>query len=179
MAKLRLSPGWDIYYRKLSALFGRDDEVRIVYDETNDNIKLYVDNVNKADALAQLLPIEKEFGSVTLTIEVIPCNTKTKKTRCETVYHDAFDGNPILSYIKVVEGVFSNNITYVVFNREVIQYFNDSLADIHGMCSTLAQDIAREVFEDAEGVFFCTDTTHTLYGTTTVNGSPFTISTGF
>ena len=173
MAKLRLSPGWDIYYRKLSALFGRDDEVRIVYDETNNEIKLYVDNANKADALAQLLPIEKTFGNVTLTIDVIQCNTKTRKTRGETVYHDAFEGNPILSYIKVVEGVFTNNITYVVFNKEVIQYFNDSLADIHGMCSTLAQDIAREVFEDAEGVFFCTDarTLVTNYdGTITVTG---------
>ena len=175
MARLRLSPEWDMYYRKLSALFDRDEEVRIVYDEANVNIKLYVDNANKADALAQLLPIEKKFGNVTLTIEVIPCNT-TKKAKGETVYHDAFEGNPILSYIKVVEGVFANNITYVVFTKEVIQYFNDSLADIHGICSTLAQDISREVFEGAEGVFFCTDNISTCKTLTTTISDPFTFA---
>ena len=33
MAKLNLSPPWVVYYRKLSAFFKEDPEVRITYDD--------------------------------------------------------------------------------------------------------------------------------------------------
>ena len=46
---------------------------------------------------------------------------------------------------------------YVIFANKVVQYFNDSLSDAHGVCSTLYQDIARDVFGDDCGVYFCTD----------------------
>lgn len=48
---------------------------------------------------------------------------------------------------------------YVVFKNCVVQFFNDNLNDIYGNISTLYQDIAREIFADAEweGVFYCTD----------------------
>ena len=61
-------------------------------------------------------------------------------------------------------------MTYVVFKKEVVQYFNDSLGDIHGVCSTLMQDIAKDIFEDTEGVYFCTDTENPV--------PKFTITTG-
>lgn len=52
-----------------------------------------------------------------------------------------------------------NSFTYVVFEKEVVQYWNDNLADYNGLTSTLYQDLAKEIFEDAnlDGVYFCTD----------------------
>ena len=51
MAKLNLSPPWVVYYRKLSAFFKEDPEVKIVYDDIEQEIKLYVSNAEKAVAL--------------------------------------------------------------------------------------------------------------------------------
>ena len=38
-----------------------------------------------------------------------------------------------------------------------MQYYNDDLGDAYGNCSTLWQDIARRLFEDVLGIFYCTD----------------------
>ena len=53
----------------------------------------------------------------------------------------------------------TNPITYVIFKKEVVQYYNDSLSDAHGMCSTLYQDIAKRILDADEGIFFCTNDT--------------------
>ena len=62
-------------------------------------------------------------------------------------------------YSVTIEGIMTNPITYVIFKKEVVQYYNDSLADAHGMCSTLYQDIASRILDAGEGIFFCTNTT--------------------
>ena len=62
MEKLKLSPPWMTYANEVKALFREDKEVRVVYDDEEKKLKLYVDNPRKADALAQLLPAEKTFG---------------------------------------------------------------------------------------------------------------------
>ena len=41
-----------------------------------------------------------------------------------------------------------NSFTYVVFEKEVVQYWNDNLGDINGLRSTLYQDLAKEIFAD-------------------------------
>ena len=166
MARLKLSPPWVIFYQQIKALFEKDPQIKIVYDEDEQKIVLFVDNANKADALTRLLPTEKNFGAVTLKINVIPSNSEgVVNTLCNqysndlaTIYQRAFNKNPILDYIKVISGIFTNNLTYIVFKKEVVQYYNDSLSDIHGCCSTLYENLAREVFVEQEGVFFCTNT---------------------
>ena len=159
MAVLNLSAPWQTYYKELSKLFEKDDEVRIVYDTDEQVISIYVDNAIKAEAMAAVLPIVKEFGSVELTINVIPSNkVNILRSSKGMGFPDLFKGNPIVSDVVVIDGIMTNPITYVIFKKEVVQYFNDDLGDAHGMCSTLYQDIAKRVFEDHEGVFFCTDT---------------------
>ena len=63
----------------------------------------------------------------------------------------------MFSYVEEVTGIFSNPITYVVFVNEVVQYYNDNLSDIHGLRSTLYQEIAKDIFETRLGVYYCTD----------------------
>ena len=155
MSRLSLSAPWVTYYREVEALFEDDPEVNVVYNEDDNELKLYVNNSTKAEALTQLLPVEKQFGNVTLKITVIPANN-TKSTKI-SLFQDAFKDNPALAYIKTIDGIFSNPISYVVFEGKVVQYFNDSMADINGVCSTLYQDIAKNVFGEQDGIFFCTD----------------------
>lgn len=151
--KLKMSPPWIIYYRELEALFGQDPDIKLELDEDAPMIKMYVDGQDKAEALSQLLPPSKRFGNVELNVNIIPAN-KIKNDKV-SLFQKAFDGNPILSDIKIAIQIFSNN--YIVFKKEVVQYFNDDLGDYNGICSTLYQDIAKDVFGCLEGIFFCTD----------------------
>jgi len=168
MAKLKLAAPWTTYYRQIQALFKHDKEVRVFFDEHDVALKLYVENAVKADALAQLLPETMTFGNVTLKIVVIPANTATgdlpemiddiDKVRF------ALEGNEAVAQFYPIEGIFSNRMLYVAFKKEVVQFFNDDLSDIRGMCSTLYANIANEIFGRLNGVFFCTDSEAQNFG---------------
>lgn len=155
MSKLNvnISSPWVTFYREIEALFGSDPEIKIVFDEDKNEIKLYVDNHRKADALTQLLPSKREFGNVTLLIDVVPPNVDSYDI--QSLYEAAFENNPAFAYVEHVDGLFT--MDYVVFKNKVVQYFNDDMSDVHGNCSTLYQEIAKNVLETVPGVFFCTD----------------------
>ena len=152
MAKLGLSAPWDQYYQELSVLFTEDPEVEIVYNADEKEVKLYVDNAVKADALSKLLPAEKEWGGVTLKITVVPSNDPESMP---SLFAKAFDGNPAFSYVEHVDSAgFTSD--YIVFAPEVVQYFADNIGDVNGNISTIYEEVARHVFEPPAGVFFCT-----------------------
>lgn len=155
MGNVKLSSPWMNFYHELAALFKKDPEVKVVYDQEENTIKLYVDNADKADALDHLLPASRTFGNVTVTVQVIPANNG--EADAATLFKRAFRDNPAMVGIDHNDNLFDNPFSYVVFRNEVVQYFNDDLSDIHGNCSTLYQEIAKDVFEQHEGVFFCTD----------------------
>ena len=69
---------------------------------------------------------------------------------------NAFENNGAVKDIVEIT-LYENPIIYVIFKPEVIQYFTDSLNDAHGLCSTLMQDMADEIFEWIDGVYYCTD----------------------
>ena len=153
--KVGLSAPWVTFYREINALFGDDPDIRIEYDEDEPEVKLFVDDADKADALTQLLPVEKAFGNIVLKITVIPAN-EDKVTRAKLIAR-AFHGNPVYSYGTTIDGIMSNPIHYVVFVNKVVQFYNDDLGDVNGNCSTLYQEIAKDILGEDEGVHFCTD----------------------
>lgn len=175
MAKISLSPPWVEYYHKVDELFKYDQEVRVIYDEDINKLSLYVDNENKASAIAELLPTEREFGNVIMEIAIIPSNTKKNLRRTNiSLIEAAFENNPIVDDIKIISGLFSYDLNYVIFKNCVVQYFNDNLGDYNGLKSTLYEDIARDVFDDCEGIFYCTDKPLSNFATTSFN--PYSIT---
>lgn len=157
MARLKLSPPWNEYATELSQMFKYDREVHVVYDDEAYEVKLYVDSAAKATALKTLLPEEKVFGNVKQTITIVPANGFHTPLKPEEVFDAAFKGNAAYSFSKTIHGVFDNDLTYVVFKNRVVQYFNDNLGDIYGQRSTLYQEIAKDLFGEMKGVYFCTD----------------------
>ena len=160
MARLNLSPPWDIYYRQISAMFAEDPEVLVVYDDVEMEIKLYVDNPYKADALGRLLPEEKSFGNVKIYITIVPSNKVTLPESNKANASDiakALEGNGAVYDIREVDEFTGYKITFVIFTKKVIQYFTDNIGDWHGLCSTLYQDLAKDVFGSIDGVYYCTD----------------------
>ena len=165
MARVKLASPWVIYYEQVKALFGDDPDVVIYYDDDAMELSLYVDSSLKASALEQLFPTEKQWGDTILSIRVVPGNQQSKLITvqyrvnepfetCDLMYYALCD-NPHFKDVIHLDAMF--NINYVVFKNEVIQYYSDNLGDPHGLTSILAQDIAKEIFETPNGVFYCTD----------------------
>ena len=169
MAKLGLSSPWVLYYKKVDAMFKYDDEVHVLYDEDKMELRLYVEDTIKAAALEQLLPTAKGFGNLELKITIIPANDDlpydahlkaayTLPDDPETLFNMAFRDNEVFSYSKTIKFIFDGApLTYIVFAKEVVQYFDDNLGDINGICSTLYQNIAADIFQPMNGVYYCTD----------------------
>ena len=168
MAKLNMSAPWYVYYNELCALFKEDKEVHIVYDEMDQIINIYVENQAKADAMDEVIPKVMTFGNVDLEINIVPANKLCARKSKGNLFEDLFFDNPICTDVVTVEGIFTNPITYVIFRKEVVQYYNDDLGDAHGVCSTLYQDIAKRVLKDQDSVYYCTDTS-SLIATATAN----------
>lgn len=151
---------WIIFYRQVQALFTQDPEVNVIYNDDEKDIVLYVDNPTKAEALSKLLPASRIFGTVKVTVTVVPANAEGDDRM--KYLEAAFKGNDAFSHISTVQDIppmhLPNPITYCVFKKEVVQYDADDLSSESGKASTLYQDLAKEVFGDIGGVYFCTDT---------------------
>ena len=155
MEKVNLSAPWVIFYKEIEALFKEDPEVKTEFDEDAKAIRLYVDEAEKAEALSQLLPSERTFGNVTVSITVVPAN-RLGANRIG-LFQTAFKGNGAFAYAKTVEGSLGLSLSYVVFKRTVVQFFADNLQDVAGNRSTLYQELAADVFGEDAGVCFCTE----------------------
>lgn len=166
MATLGLSAPWDTYVAEVEQMFMYDEEVHVVFDREEMELMLYVDAPYKAVALDVLLPDSKDFGDTHLKITIIPANANVHNVSLSKndLFENAFSLNPAFSFVKTIHGVFPNDLTYVVFENRVVQYFNDNLGDIYGCCSTLYQNIAKDIFVPMDGVFFCTDKPSDLKG---------------
>lgn len=162
MAKISLSPPWVVRYRELDALFKEDPGVHVFFDEDKPEIKLCVEDENKATALYELLEEKVEYGNVTLKITVVPANgvTLTKAAAGATVAEllvTAFDGNKAVSFIKNGTPPFTIGMVFIVFKKKVVQYYTDDIGDIYGFHSALYEQLAEKIFPPHENVHFCTD----------------------
>ena len=138
----------------VKAMFREDPEVKVVYDDISRSLTLYVSNPAKAEALDRVLEHEKVFGSEAVTLVVVPANGERS---VRDWIRWALNGNGAVSRVVDVEGPLSNPLTYIVFKKEVVQYYNDNLGDLFGNRNTLYQELAGEIFPEHEGALFCTE----------------------
>ena len=155
-AKVTISPPWITYYNKMLFLFGGDPDIRLNYDDENKVIRMLVDNPTKADALGKLLPVEVAFGNVIVKIVVIPGNMDEAKI--PDLYRLALQGNPAFSQvIDLSSALMRPQLAYVMFEKEIVQFWNDNMGDPHGVETTLYQELAKEIFEQKNGILFSTE----------------------
>lgn len=163
--KIAIEAPWTTYYKEVNALFKLDPEVSVLYNHEEPELKIVVrGNLEKAASIGRFFPRIKKFGNVTLNISVVDANGQSvPDINCpnQEAIEKMFADNEAVSFIKHVETIFGDTITYVVFEREVVQFYADNLTDLFGVISTLYQNIARDVFEDtivaAGTCFFCTN----------------------
>ena len=151
MAKVKLTSPWVTFQHQVEAFFAKDPEVKVQVN--GDTINLFVNNPTKAEALTELLPTSKDYNGHIVKINVIPANDF--EVSPATLFQQALEGNPIFNDVFVVQGMYNNPVTYVIFEDQVAQYWNDNLGDPHGNVSTLYQELAQKIF-DVEGINYCT-----------------------
>lgn len=174
--KTKLSPPWVTLFNQIKALFEQDPEIKIEFINDPPTVKLYVENNEKAEALAALLPYQIDLGSTALNINVIPSNTGLpfvghltfnkesqymSSTSVDLLFQRAFKRNPILNTVCVIDEIFSNHFVYVEFKPEIVQFYNDNLGDLNGNLTTIYEVIARDIFNEnpnLKGIFYCTAT---------------------
>ena len=159
--RLKLAPPWITYLNKLEALFDGDPQIAFNWDADNYSVTLACNNGDKCAALAKVLPESVAFGNIKLDINIDgPMSNRAFVNNVE-LFETLFKGNPAFAYAvaPAMDGYYYIDFTYVVFKNCVVQFFNDNLDDAHGLLSTLYQNIAAELFEDAGliGVHYCTD----------------------
>lgn len=153
---ITLSAPWDIYRKKLLALFDKDEDIEV--KEITDDYELHIvsSNMRKFNALRNLLPPIKTFGNVTLRIIV---DYKEYTFSYRQAIKDLFADNGRVK--QIIDGKDRSNIphVFVLFKPEVIQFFSDNMFDYNGLWSGLAQDLCTEIFEGAQTncVHFSTD----------------------
>ena len=143
---------WAEYVTLVKALFDRDDDVIIDYDNEEATLTLYVDDAIKADALMEMqtrgiFPAERQYGNVTLRVNVIPANDEVTET---DLYAAAFNGNPVFDGIGCIEQT-GLVLDYALFAPVAVQYYSDDLSEYGGVTTTTYADVAKRVF-DAKGV---------------------------
>jgi hypothetical protein len=157
---LKLSPPWITFLREVEAIFKKDPEVNVTYDNETDQIKIFVDDQDKADAISKIILPVKDFGNVKVKISVIPANKPNNsniiKNSNVSLFKRAFKNNDILSYTtEDQKGLFT--MSYIVFKPEIVQFFNDDLTDINGLASMLYNQIAYDIFRPELNVSYCID----------------------
>jgi len=155
-----LNPPWQEHYKMISAFFKNDDEVSVIFDSEKKEVKLYVDNATKAQALDIILKNEVKFGNIVLNVIVVPSNTSevdadVSLMDMNKIIETAFEGNPAVDEIIPVV-LFGIQMTYVICKKEVVQYFNDDIGKYGGFKSTLYETIADNIFK-LDGIYFSTN----------------------
>lgn len=160
-SNLNLSAPWITYQHNIEVLFGPDPEISIKFEEEdngNYTMKLYVRNHDKAEALSKILPGEKVFGNIKITNLVIPENAVEEES-VKDLFKVAFKDNPVVeSVFATVDPLTKMDRSFVMFEKRVAQYYNDDMTDPYGNRSILYKDVAEEVFDGHDGIFFSTST---------------------
>lgn len=155
MENTKLSPPWVFYFDELVALFAKDPQVRVTADDSCKDIKIYVDNAEKAEALAEILPPVMKYGNIEQKITVVPANAKLENSKMK-FFLAAFKDNPAVAYTTTRTDSVGTEYNYIVFAGDVVHIYNDSIQALDGKQAILYENIARDVFPYYDGIFFAT-----------------------
>ena len=150
---VKISPPWVLYAKKIEALFAKDPDVSVVFDEASRAVKVYVDGNEKYTALDSLLQKEKNFGGVMVSVVVIPANMK--ETSPAELIQKAFHGNGAFRDCVEVETPVGR-LLYAIFSATPVQFASDNIGSPWGLTTTNYESIAKEVL-DSTAASYCTN----------------------
>ena len=151
--ELKVSSPWIHFVNELKVLFANDPEVEVKYFDEDYEVKLYIENEAKADALAKLLPSSVIFGNVALNVTIVPANSKEEDYG--EIFKTAFNGNPALDDVLSISAL-GGTFLFAMFKKDVGQFFDDNISNPKGFKSMIYEDVAKDVLVSRSGVFITT-----------------------
>ena len=160
---VKLGPPWTTYGGFIKRMFRDDPDITLDTSEVDEDngeaektIYINVKNSSKAYALRLLMIPEVDMGNITLKVQVNDVSEKSDAITADTL-RAAFSNNPIVDDVKEVPWPSGEMVTYCVFRYEPFQFFNDNIADLYGNFNGLAEDVAKELFQQQAGINWCTN----------------------
>lgn len=149
---------WHNYYKKVYGLFNVDKELNIsdITENGDGSYEFTISSKNgdKLCAIESLLGYGRVFGNTKVLIRYAYENGQDLDW--SEVYRLAFEGNPFFKEVIDIDMPFQENLSYAVFNKDIITFYDDNLSDIHGNSHYIVADIVKDVVADT-GLFVCTD----------------------
>lgn len=160
MKQLKLAAPWVTFNKKMKALFDGDKDIVVgdIYESaaTDYAFDIEVKSHKKFEALNRVLPKYREFGNVTLAIILYDEGSTLEVEDFQELFKAVFDGNENVQDIQKRADQTGTEFMFVRFKPKVIQFYNDDTSDFNGLWSGLAMDIAKDAFDQYDGVSFCT-----------------------
>jgi len=159
-ARIQLSPPQNIYFNKILFSVGNDPLVRVdpLIQISNDFIiTIRVNGDQKARALATLLVLSRQIGSIRILVKVRNAQGKLIEpnqrilTPCEVakLYNLAFKSNRLFKF--AVSRRLPFIAVFPVFKAKVVQFFADNLADLFRNINDVAAFVFRDVLKQRIG----------------------------
>jgi len=155
---VRLSPPPYTYFNYLKYAIGNDPCLEVLGMQEKEGgdylIQIEVQGRAKAHALAAIVELHKEIGNENVYIEVL---NKGKVVKPQEDYETTEDfielfecalcSNHYFKRATYVEWISGRPIVFLIFKKEVIQFFNDDLSDYYNNFNGVAADVFREVLK--------------------------------
>jgi len=152
---VKLSPPWYTFFNFVKHSVGSDRCVEVCemkeISEREFLIQVDVKDRNRAIAMATLLVPCKNFGNIDVRVEVCHCGRIVHPNdRCINarslvrMFEEAFCTNDYFEYVESVR-MFGADIIFPVFEKGVIQFFNDDISDLYNNYNGVIADVFAEV----------------------------------
>lgn len=164
MMDTRIYNQWYTLWRKIYFTLSQDEEVSVSgLNKENDNkynIIITAKKMNKAYALSKIIKQVFTFGNVKVDIILrnnnIDVSTDTKEDEqftdeelCILIY-EAFRNNKLFKGVVLVskkeESLFAGKVV-ILFDKEVLQFYNDDVTDIFGNFNELAAHVFADIIK--------------------------------
>lgn len=158
--KTDLTPYWYTYRNQLAALFESDDEIA-VYDLVKGEdkgqyiLKIETSSEAKFKVLKKVIKPEVHFGNIYVTAEISYKDDTDDHIFTANDFNILFKGNSLFNRVELAE-VMGGQQSFVIFEPQIIQFYNDDIGDYCGNYNETVENTAKAVLNKPRGTFFCT-----------------------
>lgn len=170
MSKTNMANPITGHANQLAAFLAKDDDIHTKFEFKRRVLRIYVDDVSKAEALAVILKKRIELGKLYLDIAIYPPNADNgygKKLdlkagdmtadELKTMWKCAFKGNR--NFVRVLQAKDRTDTiwTFALFNNVAVQWLNDDMQNPELTTSALPETVVKTFAASHPGVQISTD----------------------
>ena len=155
---VKLSPPPYTYFNFLKHSIGNDPclEVLEMQEKAEGNflIQIEVEGITKARALAAILELHQSISNWNIYIEILHNGRVVKPQKdYETMedfvemFENALSTNRYFEFATYVRTFSGFPIVFLIFKKDVIQFFNDDISDFYNNFNGVVADVFREVLK--------------------------------